>query len=571
MKNFKIILLSIILLFIINSCSEKQNAEMLIFNGKIYTADPENPVVEAVAVLDDKIIYAGDYETAKSYQDPHTSVIDLDGKTMTPGFIDSHAHFLSIGYGKMKLDLTRTEKYEDLIEMVRKAVSEAKPGEWITGRGWHQSKWSPLPDKLVSGFQTHEKLSAVSPNNPVYLTHASGHAAFVNSKAMEIAGITINTKNPAGGEIIRDRKGYATGIFTETAEGLIYKHLPKTTRDKRRKGMRLAMEECLKKGLTGFYDAGSGGTDIEIYKEFLNNGELKIRLFIMLSGDSTDLLEEYYARGPEIGLGNHFLTIRAIKLYADGALGSRGAWLLQPYADRKETSGLIVNPMEMIGRIAEQGLIHGFQVCTHAIGDRANREVLDQYEKAFSKYPHKNDVRFRIEHAQHLSKADIPRFAKLGVIPVMQAIHMSSDMPWAIDRLGPERIAEGAYVWQSLIKSGAIIPNGTDAPVEPVDPLASFYASVSRKTLKGEQMEWFHPEQAMTRAQALAAYTINAAYSSFYEKIKGSIEVGKLADFTVFDKDIMTISEMEILNTNVSMTIVGGEIVYEAKTKNIDK
>lgn len=561
MKKSTLFLL-ILISTIFFSCSHTHEADLIIFNGPIYTAGTLNPQVEAVVVKDGKILFAGAYKEAERWHDHHTETINLHGNTMTPGFIDSHAHLLGIGYGKMKLDLMNTKSYDELLKMVEDAVSKAKPGEWIQGRGWHQSKWNPQPKKLINGFQIHDRLSAISPNNPVYLTHASGHAVFVNAKAMEIAGINKNTQNPEGGEIIRDRQGNATGIFTETAEDLIYAFVPVKTMEMRRKALRLAIEECVSHGLTGFYDAGSGKKDIEVYKEFIKNNELKLRLSVMLSGDRTELLREYFEKGPEIALGDNHLNIRAIKLYADGALGSRGAWLLAPYSDRPSTSGLAVNSMNKIHDIAVQGLKYGFQVCTHAIGDRANREVLNQYESAFAQFPNLKDPRFRIEHAQHLSLQDIPRFSKLGVLPVMQAIHMASDMPWAIQRLGEKRIAEGAYVWQKLIHTGVKIANGTDAPVEQVDPRASFYAAVARKTLSGEQMEWFHPEQAMTRQQALESYTINSAYSSFEEGIKGSIEKGKLADFTIWDKDIMKIPENEILTTDVIMTIVGGQVVY---------
>lgn len=555
-------ILSFFVILIIFSCAHEHKADLIIHNGPIYTANTQNPQVEAVVVKDGKILFAGAYGEAQKWHDHHTETIDLHGHTMTPGFIDSHAHLLGIGYGKMKLDLMNTKTYDELLKIVEEAVSKAKTGEWILGRGWHQSKWNPQPKKMISGFQIHDRLSAISPNNPVYLTHASGHAVFVNAKAMEIAGISKNTENPDGGEIIRDRQGNATGIFTETAENLIYAFVPVKTKEMRRKALRLAIEECVSHGLTGFYDAGSGKMDIEVYKEFLKNNELKLRLSVMLSGDSTELLGEYFKNGPEIALGDNHLNIRAIKLYADGALGSRGAWLLEPYSDRPSTSGLAVTPMKKIHDIAIQGLKYGFQVCTHAIGDRANREVLDQYESAFAQFPNVKDPRFRIEHAQHLSLQDIPRFSKLGVLPVMQTVHMASDMPWAIQRLGAKRIAQGAYAWQKLIHTGVRIANGTDAPVESVDPRASFYAAVARKTLSGEQMEWFHPEQAMTRQQALESYTINSAYSSFEEDIKGSIEKGKLADFTIWDKDLMKIPEKEILTTDVIMTIVGGQVVY---------
>jgi len=556
-------LLFIISLFVMIGCQSYSEADLVILNGNIYTVNEDQPKVEAVAVIDGKISFAGEEAGAKKLMGDNTKVIDLKGKTMTPGLIESHAHFLGIGYSKMNLDMMYVTSYEELVSMVEEVVKEAESGEWITGRGWHQSKWDSISGNVVKGFPTHHMLSSVSPENPVILRHASGHAAFANAKAMEIAGVDSNTVFEHGGEIIKDTHGDPTGIFNENAGGLISRHIPEQDEGSDRKAFSLAMNECLKEGLVGFHDAGIGRETIDMYKEMLENGEMKLRMNAMISSHDRKLLEEYYEKGPEIGLGDHFLSIRSIKMMCDGALGSRGAWLIEPYTDRPDHVGHATIDMEYVYETGVNALKHGFQICSHAIGDRANREVLNQYERAMKQVPEVTDHRFRVEHAQHLSKDDIPRFGELGVIASMQAIHMSSDRPWAIDRLGKERIDEGAYVWQKLMQSGAVIINGTDAPVEPVSPINCFYASVSRRTLKGIPPGGFEPDQKMTREQALKSYTLGGAYGSFEEDIKGSIEVGKLADFTVFSDDLMTIHEDDILNLEVVMTIVDGEIVYK--------
>ncbi|MBT31247.1 MAG: amidohydrolase [Thalassobius sp.] len=568
-----LIILSIFLFKIslfITSCQDAPKYDLIIENGNIYTMNEKNKKAEAVAVNDGKIVFIGNTADVEKFKGENTKVIDLEGKTMTPGLIDSHAHFLGIGYNIMNLDLSNTTSYNEIVEMVAEAAKNAKPGDWILGRGWHQSKWTNQPEKLVKGFQTHELLSEVSPENPVYLRHASGHAAFANAKAMEIAGVStldperMDVHEVEGGEIIRDELGNPTGIFNETAMGIIDEYVPSAGIESNSKAMELAFEECLRNGLTGMHDASSDSLDIATYLKFVDEDKMKMRLYIMLSSSDTALLNDWYAKGPAIGLGDDMLTIRSIKLYGDGALGSRGAWLLEEYSDRPGHFGHETTPMSYVKKVTEEGLANGFQVCTHAIGDRTNREVLDIYEAAFKASPEKaENSRFRIEHAQHISAQDIPRFGELGVIPAMQAIHMSSDRPWAIERLGKERIEEGAYVWKKLLESGAKVINGTDAPVEPVNPIASFYASVSRKTLKGEPEGGYEPSQKMTREEALRSYTLDAAYGAFEEDIKGSIELGKLADFTVYSQDIMEVPEDQLLDTEIEYTIVGGEVAYK--------
>jgi predicted amidohydrolase YtcJ len=557
------------LLFSACSSPKKEEATLLIYGGPIYTVDTARSTVEAVATKGNRILFAGTLEEAEHYKGDQTKLIDLEGRTMTPGLIEGHGHFMGLGYNELNLDLMNTTSYQQIVDAVAEKVKTAAPGEWITGRGWHQSKWDSMPAETVKGFQTHDLLSAVSPDNPVYLRHASGHAGFANAKAMEIAGLKlvpqegIDGLEVEGGEVIRDGLGRPTGVFNERAQSLITRHIPESTPETDLKAFELAVAACHRDGITGFHDAGIGRETIALYEKMKAEGKMGIRLYTMLTGWDPELLEEWYKKGPLVD-PDHLLTIRSVKLNCDGALGSRGAWLLEPYSDRPGHFGHETLPMEFVRESALNGLQYGFQVCSHAIGDRANREILDRYEMAFTELPElTRDHRFRIEHAQHLHPEDIPRFAELGVIPAMQAIHLSSDRPWAIERLGEQRIKEGAYMWQTLLKSGIPVVNGTDVPVEPLNPIASFYASVSRKTLKGSPEGGYEPEERMTREQALRSYTLDAAYGAFEEQIKGSITPGKLADFTIFSQDLMTVPEADLLNTEVVMTIFDGKVVFE--------
>ena len=559
-----------LLIFFQFSCSSRHPADLVIHGGKIYTVNEANQVAEAVVVEGDKITFVGAMADAEKFIGDKTKVIDLQGKILTPGFIEGHGHLMDVGYNELELDLSQIRSYDEMIDKVREAVSKSSPGEWILGRGWHQDKWNVRPEGMVKGFPVHKKLSEVSPNNPVFLEHVSGHAALANAKAMELAGVNqlsiekYKREEGDGGEVVRDALGNPTGLFNERAMDLIEGHLPANAGERDASALELAIKACQRNGLTSFHDAGATRQEIDLFHQFKKNGKLGVRLYVMVTGRDSDLVYERLRKGPETDTTDNMLTVRAIKLNCDGALGSRGAWLLAPYTDRPDFSGMATLSMDTVIKIAREALKHDFQVCSHAIGDRANREILDRYEIAFKENPGKSsDHRFRIEHAQHLHPNDIPRFAKLGVIPAMQAIHMSSDRPWAIERLGEQRIKEGAYMWQALLKSGARIVNGTDAPVEPLNPIPSFYASVTRKTLKGLPEGGYEPGQKMTREQALRSYTLDAAFGAFEEKYKGSIETGKLADFTVFTKDLMVIPENNILETEVSMTILGGKVVYQ--------
>jgi len=464
----------------------------------------------------------------------------------------------------MELDLTKARSWDEIAALVAAAAKTTPPGEWIVGRGWHQDKWDKVPDPNVNGLPLHNALSKAAPQNPVLLGHASGHSSLANAKAMELSGITRQTPDPPGGQIIRDASGNAIGTFLETAQGLIRVRAPKRTPEEtlalERRKIELASQECLKNGITSFEDAGSSFRTIDLFKNMAESGALPIRLYVMISESNNSLA----ARGAAyrmIGAAGNHLTVRSIKRLMDGALGSRGAWLLEPYADLPGSTGLNTEPIPAFKAAAKFAIENSFQLCTHAIGDRANRETLDAYEQAFQAHPDKKDLRWRVEHAQHLNAADIPRFGRLGVIAAMQAIHCTSDGPWVLKRLGAERAAEGAYVWRKLMASGAVISNGTDVPVEAIDPMACFYAAVTRKMKDGTA---FFPDQKMTREEALRSYTINGAYAAFEESLKGSLTPGKLADITVLSRDILTCPEEEIRTTRVLFTIVGGKVLYKS-------
>ncbi len=546
---------------------QSEPADLILENGKIVTMNASLPEATAIAIRGDLIVAVGSRAAVWRHLGPSTKVIDLGGKLAVPGFIESHGHFTGIGRGRMDLDLTKARTWEEIVELVAKAARKARPGEWIRGRGWHQEKWDRVPSPNVEGFPTHHSLSRVSPDNPVLLTHASGHATFVNARAMEIAAVTKATPNPAGGEILHDAQGNPTGAFRETASALVGRALsaslsrrtPAEIEAASRREIELAVQECLSKGVTSFHDAGASFRMIELYKKMADEGKLGVRLYVMVQGGTSELarnLEKYRL----IGYGRQHLTVRAIKQFIDGALGPRGAWLLKPYADLPASTGLNTTPGQEISETARLALEHDFQLCVHAIGDRANRETLNIIEAAFKTASGKKDLRWRIEHAQHLSSPDIPRFASLGVIAAMQGIHCTSDAPYVIARLGVKRAEEGAYVWQKLMRTGAVICNGTDAPVEDVSPVACYYATVSRKLKDGTV---FYGDQRMSRMEALRSYTLNGAYAAFEESMKGSLVPGKLADITVLSRDIIAIPEDEIPKAEVLYTIVGGKILYE--------
>jgi predicted amidohydrolase YtcJ len=542
-------------------------ADLVLTNGRIVTVDDRRPEAEAIAVSGGRIEALGTSGDMKRLVGPNTRVIDLNGQLAIPGFVESHAHFAGVGEAQLQLNLMNVESWDRIVAMVAEAVSRAKPGQWIYGRGWHQEKWTSRPEPNVEGFPTHASLDRVSPNNPVVLVHASGHAAFANAKAMELSGIRRSTESPRGGDILRDATGDATGLLRETAQNLVKRGVgepaptAEETAARNRQILELAAKESLSKGITTFEDAGSSLATIDLMKTMVDEGNLGVRLWVMVH-QSNESLAPKLASYRMIDYGEGRLTVRAIKTYMDGALGSRGAWLLAPYADKPGSTGLNVTPIPEIQETARLAMSNGFQLCVHAIGDRANRETLDIFEHAFAANPSKKDLRWRIEHAQHLSLQDIPRFGKLGVIASMQAVHCTSDAPFVLERLGERRAREGAYVWQKLTKSGAVVANGTDAPVEDVDPIPNYYASVSRKLKDGRV---FYHDQRMSRMEALKSYTINAAYAAFEENNRGSLEPGKYADITVLSKDILEIPEDEIPTAKVVYTIVGGKVLYSGK------
>ena len=558
MKDFWIVIVSISLL----ACAPADEpADLVLMGGRIVTMDADYPEATSLAARDGKLIAVGTEREIDRFIGADTEVIDLGGKLAVPGLIEGHAHFLSLGRAKMRLDLNGVADYDEIVAMVEAAVAEAEPGQWILGRGWHQEKWRSTPQPNVSGLPYNDTLSAVSPDNPVYLTHASGHASLVNAVALQLAGIDARTPDPPGGEIVRDGRGLAIGILRETAENLVGALVEDTWDEATiRRVASLAGKESLAHGITSFHDAGTSFFEVDVLAAMADAGQLPVRLWIMLSEDNDSLAAglpgyEVYRQG------DGHLTVGGIKVFADGALGAHGAWLLEPYNDLTDSIGLNIMTPEYLRESARIAAEFKLQLCTHAIGDRANRVMLDIYEETISSRADGRELRWRMEHAQHIDPEDLPRFAELGVIAAMQPIHCTSDGPWVSVRLGDDRSREGAYMWRDLLDSGAVIASGTDAPVERVDPLASYFAAVTRRLPDGTD---FFPAQKMSREEALRSYTLDAAYAAFEEDIKGSLEPGKLADITVLSRDILEIPPEEILDTRVLYTIVGGEVRYRA-------
>jgi predicted amidohydrolase YtcJ len=541
-------------------------ATMVLRGGTIVTMDDAMPEAQALAVRGDRIVAVGTSEQIAPYVGPATEVVELGGLTAVPGLIEGHGHFMGLGQSRMVIDLMDTTSWDQIVSLVGAAAAKAQPGEWILGRGWHQEKWTSVPQPNVEGFPLHDALSAAAPNNPVLLEHASGHASYVNARAMQEAGITAATRNPPGGDVLKDRSGRPIGVLRETASDLAESAMaawaarktPEARAADARRQIELAVQASLEKGITSFQDAGESFATLDVLKQAATDGALGIRLWVMVR-DTNENLEAKLPAYKVVGGANQHLTIAAIKKTIDGALGSRGAWLLEPYTDMPTSSGLNTAPVAEVQELAAIAAANGVQLAVHAIGDRANRETLNIFEATFKANPAVTDWRWRIEHAQHLSAADIPRFGQLGVIASMQGIHATSDAPYVPARLGPARTAEGAYVWQKLMKSGAVVVNGTDVPVERIDPMPNLHASITRKTKDGSV---FFPDQRMSRVEALKSYTWNAAFAAKEEAIKGSLTVGKLADVTVLSKNILTVPEDDILTTQVVYTIVGGVVKY---------
>jgi predicted amidohydrolase YtcJ len=560
--------LCVFLLFV-TSLLAQDRADLILLNGKIVTLDPSQPEVHSIAIRSGRIVAVGPSAEAQGLKGPATQVIDLGGKLAIPGFIEGHGHFMAVGEAQMNLNLRTARNWDDIVAMVAAAAKTAEPGTWIMGRGFHQSKWDKSPQPNVQGFPLHAELSRVSPNNPVWLEHASGHASMVNAAALKAAEISANTPNPPGGEILKDANGQPTGLLNERAQGLLRpaynaylsKRSPAEVEAADRRKVQFASRDCLANGITTFEDAGSSFDTVNLIKRIASEGKLDLRLWMMLNEPNAKLASDI-PRYRLQDFADHHFTVRAIKRISDGALGSRGAWMLEPYSDLPSSTGINTEKMATIRETAEIAITHGFQLCVHAIGDRANREVLNVYEATFKAHPDRHDLRWRVEHAQHLDPADIPRFGQLGVIAAMQGIHCTSDAPFVIPRLGEKRAAAGAYVWRSLLDSGAVVGNGTDAPVEEVNPIACYYASVTRKTKDGSL---FYPKQCMTRMEALKSYTLSNAFAAFEDDQKGSLVTGKLGDVTVLSRDILTVPADEIPDTRVLYTIIGGKIAYQAK------
>jgi predicted amidohydrolase YtcJ len=542
------------------------SADLIVRNARIYTVDDAKPFATAMVVRGGRIVFVGSDAEAATFRGSRTRVMDLDGKTVLPGFADAHIHVLGVGQALRRVDLVAVKTYEEVVRRVADRATEVKPGDWILGRGWDQNLF---PSRE---FPTHEALSRVTPNNPVVLTRIDGHALLANLKAMTLAGVTARTKDPVGGRIVRDAAGNPTGVFVDNAKDLVERVVPSSSHEELKKALIAAIANLNSWGLTSAQDPGEGPLVTGIYEELARANQLNVRSYVMLSdpdvSDSASWANSknpFIRRGPQSALYDAHLWIRAIKLYADGAMGSRGAALLEPYSDDPGNVGLLVSTPEHIRGTAEMALRKGFQVNVHAIGDRGNRIVLDEFDAALRKYP-RADHRFRIEHAQTLSPGDIPRFAKLGVIPSMQSSHQTSDMGWIERRLGAERV-KGAYAWRSLLETGVIIANGTDAPVERVNPFITFHSAVTRQNPDNQPAGGWYPDQRMTREEALRSMTIWPAYAAFEERILGSLTPGKYADFVVLDRDIMRIPETEIMKTTVLYTFVGGTPVYADKSR----
>lgn len=536
-------------------------ADAVFTGGNIYTVSEKQPRAEAIAVKGGKIVFVGTTAGAKAHIGSGTRVIELNGATVVPGLTDSHYHLMGVGLREVNLNLEGTTTLESFLAKVKERVDKTAPGKWVTGRGWIETFWKP------QAFPTRQDLDRISPNNPVLLTRADGHASVANTAALKVAGIEKTTADPFGGEILRDKAtGEATGMLIDAAQGIVRRHVPGMTEADRSDALRLGIQRTLSLGWTQVHTAGGSFADAELYKKALANERAKLRIYHVPHGPG-ESANRLIREGAAVGSHDGKFTMRGIKVVLDGALGSRGAALLEKYSD-EDTTGLLTAKPEEVRPMLIGALRNGLQVQTHAIGDRANRIILDLYEEAFKAVPPEQrkikDPRWRVEHAQIVTDEDIARFKKLNVIASMQPSHAIGDLFFAPSRLGQKRLA-GAYAWQKFLRSGTIIAGGSDAPVERGEPMIEFYAAVARKSLTGESGPGWHPEQAVSRQEALKMFTIWPAYAAFEEDLRGSIEVGKYADLTVLSADIMTIRESDILKTKCVMTVVGGEIAYDGR------
>ncbi len=525
----------------------QQHADLVVTNARIYTVDPERPQASAIAVRGARIVAVG--EEVSAWIGPRTRRVDAGGAMLMPGFIDGHVHMQSLGETLESLDFRYVRSIEEIAAAVGRRAAQLKPGEWIRGANWDQTHWG-------GRFPTAELLTRAAPENPVFLTRVDGHAAWVNRKALELAGVTAATPDPPGGKILRDASGAPTGVLIDRAQQLVASKIPRPTDEQVRRRLELAARECARLGITTVHDAGVNAQELEAYRSLIAAGKLPVRVYAMIGG-AGELWQDYLRRGPEIG---ERLTVRSIKLMADGAMGSRGAAFFEPYSDDPGNSGLLLLSREQIEAVAREAIRSGFQVNTHAIGDRANRMVLEAYASVLGG---KNDRRFRIEHAQAVAPGDFELFARYSIIASMQPAHATSDMRWAEARIGPERV-KGAYAWRRFLSLGVPVASGSDFPVEEPNPLWGFYAAITRQDRQGRPPGGWYPEQRMTREEALRSWTLTGAYAAFEEHDKGSLRPGKLADFILVSEDILRAEPKRILEARVLMTVLGGEIVHSA-------
>ena len=545
MKSKSIFILLTIISSYMISCTQKENADLIITNAKIYTIDADFSIVECLAIIDGKIRETGgNNEILKKFSSEN--IIDASGKFIYPGFNDAHCHFNGYGINLMQYaDLRDTKSKDEIYEILQKHHKNFG-GDWILGRSWDQNDWElkEFPDKT--------KLDELFPETPVYLVRVDGHAGWCNSKALEIAGITASSK-VQGGEVVL-KKGQPSGILIDNAMGLIGSFIPEGSAEQQKKGLIAAQANCFAAGLTSVTDCGLDKNTILLMEEMQNNGELKMRINAMLN-PTNENFETFVKNGPQ---KSNKLTVNTIKIYADGALGSRGALLLEDYSDDPGNYGLQIETQEYYDKICELALDNNFIVATHAIGDSANRLVLNTYAKFLKG---KNDRRWRIEHAQVINQNDFSKFAEFSIVPSIQATHCTSDMTWAETRLGEERI-KGAYAYQTLLAQNGWLPNGTDFPVENIEPLYTFYASVFRTDHSASPEGGWQVEEGLSPEQTLRSMTIWAAKAAFEENGKGSLEPGKLADFVILDTDLMTATPQQVLNAKVESTWIGGEKVF---------
>lgn len=531
-------------------------ADIIVTNARIHTVDEARPRAEALAIRDGRVLFVGPARLALAHRGAATRLVDAGGRTIIPGMTDAHGHVVGLGQTLQSVNLVGTASYAQVIAKVVERAKVTPKGQWIIGRGWDQNDWGD------TRFPTHDALSSAVPDHPVFLTRVDGHAALANASAMRLAGVSRETQDPSGGRLERDAQGQPTGVLVDRAMGLVGAKIPTPSDAQVRDAILSAVKEMHRWGLTGVHDAGASAQALAQYEALAKAGAYDLRLYAMI-GDHAPTLATWFQRGPLVGAGDGRLWVRSIKLYGDGALGSRGAAMLDPYSDDPHNHGLVISDVAHVRRVAVEALRGGFQVCTHAIGDRANRNVLDAYEAALEQVP-VADHRFRVEHAQIVSPPDIPRFAALGVIPSMQASHQTSDMYWAEQRIGSTRVL-GAYAWRSFLDQGSIIPNGSDFPVEAVNPLISFHASIARQDEHNWPAGGWHAEMRMTREEALRSMTLWPAVAGFQERELGSLTPGKRADFVVLDQDIMTVPAEDVLRTRVLQTWVGGKLVFEGK------